>query len=134
MLIIVVGAIVASVAFDLAAKGVAVVGPVPAGLPAPAIPSVGLEDIQNLLPAALSLTILIFADEILTARSFAAKHGQKIDSDQEFIAIGLANVRANGPLRELLKVTGLAEHIGEQNIYPSVRAAVAAYQPPAGQP
>ncbi len=53
-----------------------------------------LQDIFALLPAAVALTILIYADEILTARVFAAKHGQKIDANQEFIAIGMANVGA----------------------------------------
>jgi sulfate permease, SulP family len=93
-LIVVAFAIIASVVFDLAGQGVAVVGTVPAGLPVPAIPSVSVEDIFGLLPSALSLTILIFADEILTARSFAAKKGQKIDSNQEFIAVGMANIGA----------------------------------------
>ena len=93
-LIVVVAAIVASVVFDLQAKGVAVVGEVPAGLPSLAIPAVNLQDIFSLLPAALALTILIYADEILTARVFAAKHGQKMDANQEFVAIGMANIGA----------------------------------------
>jgi high affinity sulfate transporter 1 len=93
-LIVVVGAIIASVAFDLAAKGVAVVGEVPAGLPSLTFPAVSVEDIFTLLPAALALTILIFADEVLTARVFGTKHGQKIGANQELIAIGLANIGA----------------------------------------
>lgn len=93
-LIVVVLGIIASVAFDLAAKGVAVVGLVPAGLPALTIPAVTIEDVFIVLPAAFALTILIYADEILTARAFAAKHGQKIDANQEFIAIGMANIGA----------------------------------------
>lgn len=93
-LVLVVVAIIASSVFNLAAKGVAVVGPVPAGLPRPAIPNVDVQDIFTLLPAALALTILIYADEVLTARVFAAKHGQKINANQEFIAIGMANIGA----------------------------------------
>jgi sulfate permease, SulP family len=93
-LIVVVAAIVASAVFELQAKGVAVVGEVPAGLPSLAIPAVSLQDIFALLPAALALTILIYADEILTARVFAAKHGQKMDANQEFVAIGMANIGA----------------------------------------
>lgn len=93
-LIVVVLGILASVLFDLADYGVKVVGEVPAGLPTPAIPNVSVEDIFALLPAAVALTILIYADEILTARVFAAKHGQKIDANQEFIAIGMANIGA----------------------------------------
>ena len=90
-LILVAVAIVASTYFNLEDQGVAVVGPVPAGLPTPAIPRVGVQEIFTLLPAALALMILIYADEVLTARVFAAKHAQKIDANQEFIAIGMAN-------------------------------------------
>ena len=93
-LIVVVVAIIASAVFDWQAKGVAVVGPVPAGLPQVTIPAVSVQDIFALLPAALALTILIYADEILTSRVFAAKHGQKIDANQEFVAIGMANIGA----------------------------------------
>ncbi len=93
-LIVVVGAILASVAFDLAAKGVAVVGPVPPGLPQIAIPAITVQDVFALLPAALALTILIYADEILTSRVFATKHGQKVDANQEFVALGMANIGA----------------------------------------
>jgi SulP family sulfate permease len=93
-LIVVVLAIIASVVFDLQAKGVTVVGEVPAGLPSLAIPAVNLQDIFALLPAALALTILIYADEVLTARVFATKHGQKMDANQEFIALGMANIGA----------------------------------------
>jgi len=93
-LIVVVAAIIASAVFDLQAKGVAVVGAVPAGLPHLAIPAVSFQDIYKLLPAALALTILIYADEILTARVFAAKHGQKMDANQEFVALGMANIGA----------------------------------------
>jgi SulP family sulfate permease len=93
-LIVVVLAIIASAVFDLQAKGVKVVGEVPAGLPSLAIPAVSLQDIFALLPAALALTILIYADEVLTSRVFAARHGQKVDANQEFVAIGMANIGA----------------------------------------
>lgn len=93
-LIVVAGAIVVSAVFDLQAKGVAIVGTVPAGLPKVTIPAVTVQDVFALLPAALALTILIYADEILTSRVFATKHSQKIDANQEFVAIGMANISA----------------------------------------
>jgi MFS superfamily sulfate permease-like transporter len=58
-------AIIVSAVFNLEAKGVAVVGAVPAGLPRVTIPAVGVQDVLALSPAALALTILIYADEIL---------------------------------------------------------------------
>ena len=93
-LIVVVVAIIVSAVFNLESKGVAIVGAVPPGLPHLAIPAVSFQDILTLLPAALALTILIYADEILTARVFASKHGQKTDANQEFVAIGMANIGA----------------------------------------
>ena len=93
-LIVVVAAIILSAVLDLQAQGVAIVGAVPAGLPRLAIPAVSTQDVFSLLPAALALTILIYADEILTARVFAARHGQKIDANQEFVALGMANIGA----------------------------------------
>ncbi len=93
-LIVVVLTIILSYVLDWQAKGVAIVGAVPAGLPKLAIPVVSLQDIFSLLPAALALTILIYADEILTSRVFAMKHGQKVDANQEFVAIGMANIGA----------------------------------------
>ena len=93
-LIVVVVAIIASYVLGWAAKGVAVVGAVPAGLPKITIPAVTVQDIFALLPAALALTILIYADEILTSRVFAAKHAQKVDANQEFVALGMANIGA----------------------------------------
>src|SRR5512136_699607 len=93
-LIVVVLAIIASALLGWEAQGVAIVGPVPAGLPRVTIPAVTVQDIFALLPAALALTILIYADEILTSRVFAARHGQKIDANQEFVALGMANIGA----------------------------------------
>ena len=72
-LIVVVAAIMLSAWFDLQARGVAIVGPVPAGLPSLTIPAVSVADIFSLLPAALALTILIYADEVLTARVFCCQ-------------------------------------------------------------
>ena len=93
-LIVVVGAIIASVVFGWESIGVKVVGAVPPGLPKVAIPAVSAQDILALLPAALALTILIYADEILSARVFSVKHGEKMDANQEFIAIGMSNIGA----------------------------------------
>ena len=93
-LIVVVGAIILSAVLGWEAQGVKVVGPVPAGLPQVAVPAVTASDVLALLPAALALMILIYADEILTSRVFASKHGQKVDANQEFVGIGAANIAA----------------------------------------
>lgn len=93
-LIVVVVAIIASALLGWEAQGVKVVGPVPSGLPQVTIPAFTASDVLALLPAALALMILIYADEILTSRVFASKHAQKVDANQEFIGIGAANIAA----------------------------------------
>ncbi len=93
-LLLVAVSILVSTGFGLAARGVAVVGTVPAGLPHLEVPNVTWRDVYSLLPAALALTVLIYADEVLTGRVFAAKHGQKINSNQELVAIGMVNIGA----------------------------------------
>jgi high affinity sulfate transporter 1 len=93
-LLVVVGAIVVSDALDLAAHGVAVVGAIPAGLPDLRVPRPGLADTLDLLPAAVGLFLVCFADEVLTARSFAGRRGQHVRVGQELLAMGAANAAA----------------------------------------
>jgi len=93
-LLIVIAAIGLSWAFDFAAHGVAVVGPIPAGLPSFAIPSPSFADVVRLVPAAVGIFLVCFADEILTARSFAGKHHQSVRGSQELLAMGAASVAA----------------------------------------
>ena len=73
-LLVVVAAIVASGSLDLASECVAVVGNIRSGLPELAAPSPTIEDTLTLLPAAVGIFLVCFADAILTARSFAGKH------------------------------------------------------------
>jgi SulP family sulfate permease len=93
-LVVVAAAIAVSAGLDLAADGVAVVGTIPAGLPGLHVPSVSAEDIVELLPAAAGIFLVCFADEVLTARSFAGKRDQHIDVNQELLAMGAAQVAA----------------------------------------
>ena len=93
-LLVVVGAIAASAALDLAADGVAVVGAIPSGLPELQLPSPSLGDALTLIPAAIGIFLVCFADEILTARSFAGRHDQHIRVDQELLAMGAAQAAA----------------------------------------
>jgi high affinity sulfate transporter 1 len=93
-LIVVTLAIIASAALDLAARGVAVVGDIPAGLPSLDIPGLRPRDMLALLPAALGIFFVSFSDEILTARSFAGRHRQHVRADAELAAMGAANLAA----------------------------------------
>jgi len=93
-LIVVVAAIALSWTLDLAGHGIAVVGQIPAGLPSFELPGVGLDDLMRLAPAAVGIFVVSFADEILTARSFAGKHDQHVRGSQELLAMGAANAAA----------------------------------------
>ncbi len=93
-LLVVSAAIALSWALDLQAHGVAVVGPIPAGLPSFEFPTPAPSDVVQLLPAAAGIFLVSFADEILTARSFAGKHGQHVRASQELLAMGAANAAA----------------------------------------
>jgi sulfate permease, SulP family len=93
-LVVVACAIAASAGLDLAAHEVAVVGTIPSGLPGLHVPAVSAGEILELLPAALGIFLVCFADEVLTARSFAGKHDQHIAVDQELLAMGAAHVAA----------------------------------------
>jgi sulfate permease, SulP family len=93
-LLVSVVAILASVVFDLADRGVAVVGDIPAGLPRPTVPSVGLEDLWALLPAAAVIAVIGYAESISIAKAVGVRTRERIDSDRELVASGAANLGA----------------------------------------
>jgi len=85
------GAVAAS---GLTSHGVSVVGPVPRGLPVPRLPDFGWRELRQLLLPAVSVMIVAFTDDVLTARSFA-RRGDRVRANQEFVALGVANVGAS---------------------------------------
>ncbi|MGH2503748.1 MAG: SulP family inorganic anion transporter [Ktedonobacterales bacterium] len=93
-LVVVVLATLASAVFHLDAHGVTVLGKIPSGLPALRFPRMGLTDIGALLPGALGLALVTFADTVLTGRAFASKNDYEFDVAQELIAIGASNIGA----------------------------------------
>ena len=76
----------------LAALGVQTIGPVPAGLPALTLPSTDPALLPSLLADAAGLALVSFSSLVLTARSFAVKNSYDIDADQDFAALGAANI------------------------------------------
>jgi high affinity sulfate transporter 1 len=93
-LLVVVASIGVSWAADLRVHGVAVVGTIPSGLPSLALPTPAFDDVLHLVPAAVGIFLVSFADEILTARSFAGRHNQSVRASQELLAMGAANLAA----------------------------------------
>jgi SulP family sulfate permease len=93
-LIVLVLATIASAVFNLEEHGVAVLGEIPAGLPSLTFPDFERGDVQLLMPAALGVALLAFTEGILTARVFAEKREERLDADQELLALGAANLGA----------------------------------------
>ena len=83
-----------SIVFGLEGHGVEIVGNIPAGLAPPVWPAITLQQWGLLLPGAMGLALVAFAEAIGPSRAFASAHKYEIDADQEFIGIGAANVGA----------------------------------------
>ena len=97
-LVVLVAGIVASRILQLAQHGVDIVGTIPAGLPRPGLPILTWNDWLTAAPAAVGLVLVLFAESMGAARTFAGKNGYDIDANQELKALGFANV-ASGIFR-----------------------------------
>ena len=93
-LVVVVLGIAVSWWFDLQARGVSVTGPIPAGLPSFERADLTSSQMLSLAMPAVAIFLVSYSDAVLTARSFAARHGETIDADQELLAFGAASVGA----------------------------------------
>jgi len=87
-------AIVVVAVFDMDERGVAIIGDVPSGLPGIVIPNMDLETLRALIPAALTVALIGYTEGISIAKAMAAKTRQEVAPNQEFVAIGAANVAA----------------------------------------
>ena len=92
MLIAMLASAAAVAVFSLQDLGVAVVGRAAAAPQAPALPLLSLDEwIALLLPAA-GIAMVGYSDNMLTARSFAARKGQDVDGNTELVALGVGNL------------------------------------------
>src|ERR1700747_72111 len=95
ILIAVVGATAVVGAFDLAARAaVSVLGPLPQGLPAFAIPWISLTDVVPVLIGGVAVALVSFADASVLSRAYAARAGSYVDPNQEMVGPGAANLAA----------------------------------------
>ncbi len=94
VLIAVLAAIIATTVFSLEAKGVALVGVLPQGLPSFTIPRVEWSDVVPLIAGALGISLVALADTISTSSSFADRRGEDVDGNQEMVGLGAANLAA----------------------------------------
>ncbi|MEU7058655.1 sulfate permease [Streptomyces sp. NPDC046197] len=116
--------------FDLDHRhGIRVIGNVPSGLPSLAVPD--LTELPRLVLPALGVLIVAYTDFILTARAFTGRTDDEpgLDADQEFLALGAANVGAGAvhgfPVSSSASRTALAASTGARSqAYSLVAGAV----------
>ncbi|MFF5955783.1 SulP family inorganic anion transporter [Streptomyces luteogriseus] len=116
-LLVVVFATAAVALFDLDDHyGIKVIGDVPSGLPAVALPE--LTELPHLVLPALGVVLVGYTDVILTARAFTTRddQGPGLDANQEFLALGAANLGAGTlhgfPVSSSASRTALASSAG----------------------
>jgi high affinity sulfate transporter 1 len=93
-LFVVIGGIIASSALALETRGVKLLGAVPQGLPALGLPAIHWSDLNELLPLAIACFLLGAVETAAIGRMFTAKHGGRLDANQEFLALAAANLAA----------------------------------------
>ena len=117
-LVLVVGGLLATSLLDLGARGVALVGDVPRGLPTLALPSTDVfgEHWSTILLAASGLLLIGFSQTAGDARAFAVRHRYRIDINQESAAQGMANAASGAfqgmPVSTSLSASSLNESAG----------------------
>jgi high affinity sulfate transporter 1 len=93
-LFVVIGGIVASAWLGLEGRGVTMLGEVPQGLPALGLPAIRWTDLNELLPLAFACFLLGAVETAAIGRTFAAKHGGRLDANREFLALAASNLAA----------------------------------------
>ena len=94
-LVVVVAGTLITLHLDLDERfGLAVVGVVPAGLPTPALPPLDLGALRALLPTALTISLVGFLESFAVAQSLASRRRERVDGNQELLALGAANLSA----------------------------------------
>ena len=117
-LVLVAAGLLASYLLDLGAHGVALVGHVPRGLPAPELPDVAViqDHYATIAIDAFALLLIGFSQTAGDARAFATRHRYRIDVNQESLAQGMANVGAGVfqgmPVSTSLSASSLNESAG----------------------
>jgi len=103
----------------LSSLGIAVLGPIPGGLPPWTIPRVSWSEFLALLPVSASCFVMIVAQSAATARGFAFRYRETVDGDADILGLAAANAAAsfsgtfvvNGSPTQ----TAMAEHVGARS-------------------
>jgi high affinity sulfate transporter 1 len=130
ILIAVTAATVVVALFDLAARaGVAVLGPLPQGLPTPMVPIIPVENLGPVIMGGIAVSLVAFADTSVLSRTYAAKLRTPVDPNQEMTGLGAANLAAGFfqgfPVSSSSSRTPVAEAAGAKTQLTSVVGAIA---------
>jgi high affinity sulfate transporter 1 len=130
VLVAVVGATLVVGIFDLASRaGVAVLGPLPQGLPTFVIPMIEVRDILPLLLGAAAIAVVSFAETSVLSRTYAGIRGDYVDPNREIIGLGAANFAAGlfqgFPISSSSSRTPVAEAAGSKTQLTGVVGAIA---------
>ena len=130
VLVAVVAATALVEALQLATRtGLAVLGPIPQGLPTLSVPLIGFDDLLPVLTGGLAVALVSFADTSVLSRTYAARLHSPVDPNQELVGLGIANL-ATGffqgfPISSSSSRTPVAESAGARTQLTSVVGAVA---------
>ncbi|MDE2995213.1 MAG: sulfate permease [Bacteroidota bacterium] len=103
-LLVVVLSTAAVLGLNLESRGVELVGAIPSGLPAPAMPVFTVATIKALFPTAVTLSLIQFVGVISLGKLFAARHGYRIAPNRELTVLGMMN--AIGSAFQSIPVSG----------------------------
>ena len=93
-LLLVLSSIIVVYAFNLDQHGLKTVGIIPTGLPSFHFPTWNFDLIQKLLPSAFIIAMISFVESLAIAQATALQKRDDLNSNQELIALGLANIAA----------------------------------------
>jgi MFS superfamily sulfate permease-like transporter len=127
-LVVLVAGIAISAAANLSDHGVDTVGKIPSGLPSIVNEHITVSQLWVLLPSAVGMMLVIFSEALGAGQTFADQHGYRLNSSQEMIALGLANI-ASGWLGGLacggsLSQTAVNDGAGARSELSAIVAAV----------
>jgi MFS superfamily sulfate permease-like transporter len=130
ILIAVIATTVVVAVFSLATRaGVSVLGPLAQGLPAPRFPGVQFNDLAPILTGGIAVALVSFADTSVLSRTYAARLREPVDSNQEMVGLGVANLAAaffqGFPISSSSSRTPVAEAAGARTQLTGVVGALA---------
>jgi sulfate permease, SulP family len=84
----------ASGIWNFAGHGIAIVGPVTAGLPHLTVPDVSWRDIPTVFSIAAACAVMILTQSAATSRIYAMRHHHHLDENQDLVGLSAANAAA----------------------------------------